>query len=355
MVNVDASLRSRQRVERLDWLLEPAIFCSLKSSPVIAIRRSFKAVILSNSIQRIIMHRSLAPSSAVFQKKSAASQVGSRRRGHWSGQILSGRILLAVPSVLLGLMLSCGHAVAAQTPGLAIAQATPAVSPAPEELTRSLARFDQAASDRNLRAALRLFSRNFQHSDGLTYDTLRQVLTQFWQQYSTLSYRTALNSWSRDGEAIVAETTTTITGVQQLNGRSFSLNAIISSRQRYENNKIVSQEILSESSEVRSGEQPPTVQVTLPAQVTIGQAFDFDMIVQEPLGDRLLLGTAVEEPIQAANYLNTAPLNLELLTAGGLFKIGRAPALADDRWITGIIVREDGMIQLTRRLRVVSQ
>jgi len=254
---------------------------------------------------------------------------------------------------MLGVMLSWVGAVSAQTPQPSV---TPQTAPAaPQELTRAIARFDQAASDRNPRAALRLFSRSFQHSDGLTYDTLEQVLTQFWGQYSTLSYRTALNSWHRDGEAIVAETTTTITGIQQVSGRDFSLNAVISSRQRYEDNKIVSQEILSESSEVRSGDRPPTVQVILPEQVTIGQSFDFDMIVQEPLGDRLLLGTAVEEPIQPANYLNAATLNLELLSAGGLFKVGRAPALPDDRWITGIIVREDGMIQLTRRLRVVSQ
>ncbi len=306
---------------------------------------------MPNSIQRTIMHRSLTPSLSILRKIFAIPLIRGDRWGH-----LSQRVVTVVPSVLLGVMLSWTSSVSAQTPRTsAISQATPAPSPAPVELTRAIARFDQAASNRNARAALRLFSRDFQHSDGLTYDTLEQVLTQFWGQYSTLSYQTALNSWRRDGEAIVAETTTTITGMQQAGGRDFSLNATISSRQRYENNRIVSQEILSESSEVRSGDRPPTVQVTLPEQVTIGQAFDFDMIVQEPLGDRLLLGTAVEEPIQPANYLNAAALNLELLSAGGLFKVGRAPALADDRWITGIIVREDGMIQLTRRLRVVGR
>lgn len=304
------------------------------------------------------MYRSLPPSSSISQKRAAVPLGGASRWGYWSG-----RLLTVVPSLLLGVMLNWGAAVAAQAPGAQasgvgpeIAQAPPAATPtAPEELTRAIARFDQAASNRNARAALRLFSRNFQHADGLTYDTLQQVLTQFWQQYSTLSYQTVIDSWQRDGAAIVADTTTTITGVQQLNGRDFSLNATISSRQRYENKKIVSQEILSERSEVRAGTHPPTVQVTLPEEIAIGQPFDFDMIVQEPLGDRLLLGAAVEEPIQPSNYLITAPLNLELLSAGGLFKVGRAPALADDRWITGIIVREDGMIQVTRRLRVVSQ
>ncbi|WP_448599467.1 nuclear transport factor 2 family protein [Thermoleptolyngbya sp.] len=280
--------------------------------------------------------------------KSVASQLGMTRRG-WR------RANLVIPAVLLGVLLSWAGRVGAQTPP-APSESTapaPAVRPAPEELTEAIARMDAAASSRNLRDVMRLFSRNFTHADGLTYDTLSTALQRFWQPYRSLTYQTVLDSWERDGNALVANTTTTITGTRDINGRIVTLNSVLSTRQRYENGRIVSQSVLSERTEVSSGDFPPSVQVQLPAQVLVGQSFDFDVIVQEPLGDRLLLGAAVEEPVNAQGYLSAALLNLELLSAGGLFKTGQAPALPSDRWITGVLVREDGIVQHTRRLQVV--
>jgi hypothetical protein len=280
--------------------------------------------------------------------KAVASRIGITRRG-WR------RANLVIPAVALGMLLSWAGRVGAQTPP-APAEPTapaPAVQAAPEELTEAIARLDAAASGRNLRDVMRLFSRSFTHADGLTYDTLSDALQKFWEPYSSLSYQTVLDSWERDGDALVANTTTTITGTREINGRILTLNSILSTRQRYESGRIVSQEVLSERTEVSSGDFPPSVQVQLPEQVLVGQSFDFDVIVQEPLGDRLLLGAAIEEPVNAEGYLSAAPLNLELLSAGGLFKTGQAPALPSDRWVTGVLVREDGIVQHTRRLQIV--
>jgi hypothetical protein len=93
----------------------------------------------------------------------------------------------------------------------------------------------------------------------------------------------------------------------------------------------------------------------LPETVSIGRDFAFDAIVQEPLGDRLILGAAIEEPVGANAYVTSPQVNLELLSSGGLFKVGRAPALPDDRWLSAIIVREDGITAETRRLQVTSR
>ncbi|HEY9639328.1 MAG TPA: hypothetical protein V6C57_02530, partial [Coleofasciculaceae cyanobacterium] len=194
---------------------------------------------------------------------------------------------------------------------------------------------------------------------------------QLWERYPHLTYATQLTSWKRDGNAIVAETTTTITSTPPnstparrqtrtpsqpaaLNtNRTFNLTATLTSRQRFENQKIVQQEILTERSQLTSGEKPPTVTVSLPEQVKVGQPYDFDAIVTEPLGNRLLLGAALEEPIQPSGYLNTTPIELELLSSGGLFKVGRAPIMPDNRWVSAIVIRDDGMTTVTQRLRVV--
>jgi hypothetical protein len=93
----------------------------------------------------------------------------------------------------------------------------------------------------------------------------------------------------------------------------------------------------------------------LPEQVTIGRSYSFDAIVQEPLGDRLLLGAALEEPITPAGYINPAPLDLELLSSGGLFKTGRAPLRPENRWVSAVVIRDDGTTAVTQRMRVVGR
>ncbi|NJL37803.1 MAG: nuclear transport factor 2 family protein [Leptolyngbyaceae cyanobacterium SM1_4_3] len=251
-----------------------------------------------------------------------------------------------VPPVALGLAIAWGGDISARAESPATA---------PPELQETLTQIDAAASQGDLEAVMQFYSPEFAHADGLTYETMQQALTAFWERYPDLTYETTLTSWESEGDAIVAETVTNITGTQQAGGRTFTLDATISSRQRFVEQQMVSQEILTERSQVTSGENPPTVTVNLPEQVTTGQEYPFDAIVTEPLGDRVLLGTALEEPVGPDGYLTPATLDLTLLPAGGLFKVGQAPATPESRWISAIIIREDGITEVTQRLRVVGQ
>lgn len=228
---------------------------------------------------------------------------------------------------------------------------TPAT--APEPLKQVLTEMDAAANGKNVQRVLGFYSPNFKHSDGLNRKSLEQALTQLWKQYPNLTYRTELQSWQQAGNGIQAETITYITGMQTVDGQSVRLNATLKSRQRYENQKIVQQEILSERNQVTSGDTPPTVKMTLPEQVRVGQEFNFDAIVQEPLGTDLLLGSVTEEPVSTSGYLRPATANLELLTSGGLFKLGKAPTKPRSQWISAVLVRNGGMTMVTQRMRVV--
>jgi ketosteroid isomerase-like protein len=226
---------------------------------------------------------------------------------------------------------------------------------APPQLKNLLTQIDAAANQHDVKAVMQFYGENFSHSDGLSRQSMEKALTQLWQRYPNLKYQTQLQSWKSEGNALVAETVTNITGVQSRDSRNQLLRATIRSRQRYENERIARQEILSERSQLSAGAKPPTVEVKLPQQVNTGQQYNFDAIVQEPLGDDYLLGAAIEEPIQANKYFTTTPVDLELLAAGGLFKLGRAPALADDRWVSALVIRGDGMTVVTQRLQVVGQ
>lgn len=229
------------------------------------------------------------------------------------------------------------------------------VNNAPPELTNLISQIDAAANARNIEGVLQFYSPNFTHSDGLTRQNMAQALTQLWQRYPQLKYQTQLRSWKPQGNAIVAETITNITGAQPQELRNIVFDATIESRQRYEGGKVVQQEILSERSQIKAGDKPPTVNVKLPEQVKPGQQYNFDAVVQEPLGDDYLLGAVIEEPIKPENYLNASRVDLELLTAGGLFKVGRAPNVPSNQWISAILIRGDGMTLVSQRLNVEGQ
>lgn len=243
------------------------------------------------------------------------------------------------------------------------AQAQPQAQPlfaaapatAPRSLKSTLAQIDAAANQRNLKAVMQFYSPNFTHSDGLTRQTLEKTLAGFWQRYRSLNYRTELKSWQPNGQGFIAETVTTITGTQQTGNQKLALNATLTARQHIVGQKILRQEILSEHSRVTSGAKPPTVEVNLPQQVKVGQTYNFDAIVKEPLGDGLLLGAALEEPVTPGNYLKNGPVKLEALPSGGIFKMGKAPSQAASRWLSAVLVREGGMTMVSQRLQVVSQ
>lgn len=226
---------------------------------------------------------------------------------------------------------------------------------APAELRNLILQIDATATARNLAGVMEFYNVNFTHSDGLTYSTVENTIRQLWQRYPNISYHTKLLSWSTDGNQIIAETETEISGVESTDNRQFTLNATVRSSQRYENQKLIRQDILSERIELTSGDNPPKLKINLPEQVRVGERYSFDAIVEEPLGEDQLLGAAIEEPVRVDKYLNPSNMNLDLLSAGGIFKVGQAPRVPDNRWISAVVVRHDGITAISQRLRVVGR
>jgi hypothetical protein len=226
---------------------------------------------------------------------------------------------------------------------------------APPQLKDTLTQIDAAANRRDAQGVMQFYGANFKNSDGLTRASMEQALSQLWKRYPQLTYRTQLKDWKTEGNAIVAETVTSITGTQTSGSATMKLESTMRSRQRFESQKIVQQEILAERTQLTSGANPPNVQVNLPERVGVGQEFNFDVIVKEPLGDNLLLGTALEEAIKPELYTKEPKFKLDLLPAGGIFKLGKAPNAKEDHWISAVLIRGDGMTMVTQRLKVVDR
>jgi hypothetical protein len=268
------------------------------------------------------------------------------RNGHPSaGQRSRRRWTVALSAGMTGLMLGWGLAEA----GLAASADT-----APPELLDAIESMDAAANQADIGAVMDYYSPNFSSADGLDYQDMEQTLSELWERYPNLTYETQLLEWAADGSSIIAETLTLVTGAPTVGDRPFDFTATIESRQRFIDGQIVEQEVLSEETVLVSGQNSPTIQINLPEQVAVGSEFVFDAIVLEPLDGRRLLGMAIDEPVDVAGYLNPANVELEVLSAGGLFKIGQAPATPGSRWISAVLVREDGITIVTRRLQVVA-
>ncbi|WP_448562935.1 nuclear transport factor 2 family protein [Trichothermofontia sp.] len=262
------------------------------------------------------------------------------------------------PAVLTSLRRHCLYLTLSLTAlwaGVAIPVQADTPDTAPASLRALLTEIEAAANRQDLQAVMQHYSPEFSNSDGVVYATLASDLKKLWERYPQLNYRTELLSWEQDGNTLTAETLTTITGTQMLPNREVKLAARLRSRQAIEQDKIVRQEILAEHSQLTTGEAPPTVTIKLPESVKVGQTFSFDAIVEEPLGDSLLLGAVQEKPVRSNDFFEPVPTNLELLSAGGIFKLGRAPILPDNRWITVTLIRPDGMTFVTQRLRVVER
>jgi hypothetical protein len=223
---------------------------------------------------------------------------------------------------------------------------------APKELTTLITGIEEAANNQDLKGVISYYGKNFKNSDGLTTGGLSKALTQMWKNYPQLKYTTEIESWSASGNELVAETLTTIRGIQTKQGRQERLNSTIRSRQYFQGQKLVRQEILTEQSQLTSGENPPQVKIVAPDSVVTGEKYNFDLIVDEPLGDQVLLGAVQEEKTSANLYFNSASLELEPLSAGGIYKVATAPLMPESNWLSAILVRGDGMTMITHRVNI---
>ncbi len=250
----------------------------------------------------------------------------------------------------IGLGLGLGIGLSSLTP--AIAQTGP-TSSSPESFFQSLA---GAASQKQLPTVLSFYADSFQSQDGLDRQGLSGALEALWQQYPQVQFTSkVMSSQVKDGRTI-AEVETRITGSGKRDGHQLQLEGRQISRYTLEQNRIVSETVLSEESRQITGEKPPTVTVQLPERILTGQQFGFDAIVEDPLGDDFLLGSISSSPVSPTGYLK--PLltqRLEALQAGGLFKQARAPQKPGQYWMTALIIRRDGMTSIARRLTVADK
>ncbi len=223
---------------------------------------------------------------------------------------------------------------------------------APVELKTVINEIQTAANRHDIKGVMAFYSPEFTNSDGLNSEETKKALLNLWERYKNIKYTTEIESWNRSGNKLVVQTLTKVEGTRNQSGRDVDMVATVRSRQTFLNNKLISQDILSEQVRLSSGSNPPKIEVRVPDRVKVGQQFDFDVIVLEPIGDNLLAGTAMDEKVDFERYVNPKEIDLELLPAGGLFKRVKAPAKPENHWLSALLIQGDGMILVTQRVSV---
>ncbi|MBE9222479.1 nuclear transport factor 2 family protein [Cyanobacterium stanieri LEGE 03274] len=218
------------------------------------------------------------------------------------------------------------------------------------EVIELISRIDRASSNKDLETLNQYISPQFSSEDGLDNQTFLSTLESLWNSYTNLTYTTNINSTEENQGQLIINTTTIIEGSKQENGETVNLLSEITARQTIENQQLVGQEILTEKTRITTGANPPDITFRLPESARAGQVFDLDAIVEDPIGNGLILGGIKEERVNASLFTNPQPIELDALSAGGIFK--RVTISEGDHWYSAIFIRDDGTTMITQRVRV---
>ncbi len=114
------------------------------------------------------------------------------------------------------------------------------------------------------------------------------------------------------------------------------------------------QEVISESSVLRSGDNDLKVSVLIPDAVLTGQRYDLDVIFDDPLDGSVAAGAIKAVGARELAALQPPGLQLEALAGGGLFKTVQAPYQPGLQTWGVLLVHPQGIVSATKQVRVVA-
>ncbi|WP_094556103.1 hypothetical protein [Synechococcus sp. 1G10] len=118
--------------------------------------------------------------------------------------------------------------------------------------------------------------------------------------------------------------------------------------------RLNGQELIRESTTLRSGEASLPVSVLIPDAVLTGQRYDVDVVFDEPLDGAVAAGGIAAITPEQISALETPDLELAALGGGGLFKSVQAPLKPGSQTWAVLLVHPKGIISTTKRVRVVA-
>jgi len=119
-------------------------------------------------------------------------------------------------------------------------------------------------------------------------------------------------------------------------------------------NRFNSQDVIRESSLLRSGETDLAVSWLVPDAVLTGQRYDLDVVLDDPLDGALAAGAIKPVSPEEQQRFQSPDLSLEALSGGGLFKTVQAPYQPGVQTWGVLLVHPKGIVSATKQVRVVA-
>ncbi|GCE64920.1 putative secreted protein [cyanobiont of Ornithocercus magnificus] len=145
-----------------------------------------------------------------------------------------------------------------------------------------------------------------------------------------------------------------VRGQQSKSGFNFTLEAQQRLALRVKEGRIAIQEIISEQSILHSSLDPLLVTLLIPDTVLMGSRYGVDIIFDEPLGNAMVAGGLIEVTPDQVLKQQSPDIPLEPLSSGGLFKSVQAPLRPGVQFWAALLVHPQGVLAVTKRVRVVT-
>lgn len=176
-------------------------------------------------------------------------------------------------------------------------------------------------------------------------------LQRFTERFSKARWQLKAGAPLSDGRLPVA---VSVEGSTEKDGLMFSLQASQSLALSTEAGLITDQEVLNEQSLLVNARGDLPVTLLIPDTVLTGSRYDVDVILDEPLGQAMVAGGLIALTPAQVRAQTSPDIQLEPLGSGGLFKSVKAPFQPGVQTWAAMLVHPDGVITVTKQVRVVS-
>ena len=186
--------------------------------------------------------------------------------------------------------------------------------------------------------------------DGDQSTVLERRYTRFTEEFPEARWSVRPADSLQDGRPTFE---VTVTGVGEADGLRYRLEASQRLALSIQGGRILEQQLMEEQSLLRSGDQPLPVSLEIPDAVLPGSRYDVDVIFDQPLGPAIVAGGLIPLTPQEVENQTRPNLRLEPMGGGGLFKTVQAPQTPGSQFWAAMLVHPDGVVTVTKRVRVV--
>ena len=219
--------------------------------------------------------------------------------------------------------------------------------PAPLRAAPSLQALQAALNDSSPQA----LSAVLEAGEGLDPAQIEQRRALLRQRFPDAQWRVQAGAPLKDGRPT---TEVVVSGSRQEGPIRFRLEARQQLVLSGSGSRFNRQEVIRESSILRSGDADLKVSLLIPDAVLTGQRYDLDVVFDDPLEGAVVAGAI--KPVSAAELLRlqTPDLPLEALGGGGLFKSVQAPYQPGLQTWGVLLVHPRGVVAASKQVRVVA-